>query len=69
MQRLFRIFYNLSVQVYNKLESRIPGFSTVMEKVYADSAARDARRKERRAAEKRAEAEKALSGRVPKKDP
>lgn len=69
VKRLFRIFYNLSVQVYNKLESRIPGFSTVMEKVYADSAARDARRKERRAAEKRTEAEKALSGRVPKKDP
>lgn len=55
MQRIFRIFYNLSSQVYNKLERTIPGFNAIMEKVQADAAARDARRKERREAQKKAE--------------
>lgn len=55
MQRIFRIFYNLSSQVYNKLDRTIPGFKSIMEKVQADAAARDARRKERREAEKKAE--------------
>lgn len=62
-QRLFRIFYNLSYRVYNKLERTIPGFNVVMEKVRADSAARDAQRKAKREAEKRAEAEEAIYGR------
>lgn len=49
--------------MYNKLERTIPGFNVVMEKVRADSAARDAQRKAKREAEKRAEAEEALYGR------
>ncbi|KAK6943183.1 GYF domain 2 [Dillenia turbinata] len=62
--RLFRIFNNLNSQVYNKLEQDIPGFNAIMEKVEADSAAREARRKERRVAQKKAEEEIALFGRV-----
>ena len=54
-QRLFRIFYNLSSQVYNKLDRTIPGFNAIMEKVQADAAGRDARRKEKREAQKKAE--------------
>ncbi|XP_050212538.1 protein TIC 56, chloroplastic [Mercurialis annua] len=54
VKRIFRTFYNLSIQVYNKLNRTIPGFDVIMEKVQADSAARDARRKERREAHKRA---------------
>ncbi|XP_057959966.1 protein TIC 56, chloroplastic [Malania oleifera] len=68
VKRLYRIFYNLSAQVYNKLDRTIPGFSTVMDKVHADSSARDARRMEKRAAQKKAEEEMALFGRV-QKDP
>lgn len=64
MQRLFEIFHSLSVQVYSKLERTIPGFSTIMEKVQADAAAKAAKRKEKRAAQKRAEGEMALFGRV-----
>lgn len=64
MQRLFQIFYSLSVQVYNKLERTIPGFSTVMEKVQADSIARQNRRKAKRTAQMRAEEGAALFGRV-----
>nr|CAD1822053.1 unnamed protein product [Ananas comosus var. bracteatus] len=63
VKRLFRIFYNLSYRVYNKLERTIPGFNVVMEKVRTDSAARDAQRKAKREAEKRAEAEEAIYGR------
>lgn len=48
--------------MYNKLERTIPGFSQVMEKVRADSAARDERRRQRRAAQKRTEAEEAIFG-------
>lgn len=40
----------------------IPGFDRVMEKVQADANARYERRKDRRAAEKQAELEKALGG-------
>ncbi|CAA3025272.1 Hypothetical predicted protein [Olea europaea subsp. europaea] len=64
VMRLFQIFYSLSVQVYNKLERTIPGFSTVMEKVQADSIARQNRRKAKRAAQMRAEEGAALFGRV-----
>ncbi|KAB2087599.1 hypothetical protein ES319_A04G115000v1 [Gossypium barbadense] len=60
--RIFRIFYNLSSQVFNKLDRTVPGFNAIMEKVQADSAARDARRKEKREAQKKAEAE-AMYGR------
>ena len=63
VQRMFRIFSNLSYRVYNKLERTIPGFNVVMQKVKADTDARDARRKERRAAQKRAEREAAIYGR------
>ncbi|XP_072975315.1 protein TIC 56, chloroplastic [Typha angustifolia] len=63
VKRMFRIFYNLSYRVYNKLDRTIPGFNSVMQKVRADSSARDARRKEKREAEKRAEAEAAIYGR------
>ena len=64
LQRIFRIFHNLSTRVYNRLEKTIPGFSTIMEKVQADAAARDERRKQRREAQKKAEEEKALRGGV-----
>lgn len=63
VKRMYRIFHNLSYRVYNKLERTIPGFSKVMDKVRADMAERDARRKERREARKRAEAEAAIYGR------
>ncbi|KAK9124605.1 hypothetical protein Sjap_014207 [Stephania japonica] len=63
VMRVFKIFYNLSLQVYNKLEQTIPGFSTVMEKVRADSDARDARKKAKRDAQKKIEEEIALYGR------
>ncbi|ONK61825.1 uncharacterized protein A4U43_C08F33980 [Asparagus officinalis] len=69
VKRMFRIFHNLSYRVYNKLDRTIPGFSKVMEKVRADTAAKDARRKERRAAQKKAEAEAALFGRRVSPDP
>lgn len=63
-QRLFEIFHDLSVRVYNKLNRTVPGFGTVMEKVQIDSAARETRRMQKRAAEKRAEEEIALFGGV-----
>lgn len=66
LQRMFRIFFNLSTRVYNKMERTIPGFSKIMDKVQADAAARDARRKERREALKRAEFERMIFGRVKK---
>ncbi|KAM3289582.1 protein TIC 56, chloroplastic [Capsicum chacoense] len=68
VMRLFEIFHDLSVQVYNKLNRTVPGFGTVMEKVQIDSAARQTRRMQKRAAEKRAEEELALFGRVPSDD-
>ncbi|XP_027175403.1 protein TIC 56, chloroplastic [Coffea eugenioides] len=63
VRTLFDIFHNLSVQVYNKLERTIPGFSTVMERVQAESIEREEKRREKREAEKRAEKEKSF-GRV-----
>ncbi|KAK9168050.1 hypothetical protein Syun_000190 [Stephania yunnanensis] len=63
VMRVFKIFYNLSLQVYNKLEQTIPGFSKVMEKVQADSDARDARKKAKRDAQKKIEEEIAHFGR------
>ncbi|XP_047341405.1 protein TIC 56, chloroplastic [Impatiens glandulifera] len=45
---LFNIYYDLSVKVYNHLEKRIPGFNVVMDKVNADTEARNARRRRRR---------------------
>lgn len=64
MQRLFEIFYSLSVQVYSKLERTIPGFSVVMEKAQQDAIDRQARRLEKRKAKEKAEEELALLGRV-----
>ncbi|CAL9781399.1 unnamed protein product [Musa acuminata subsp. burmannicoides] len=63
VKRLFTIFYNLSYRVYNKFVRRIPGFIQVMEKVHADAAARDERRRQKREAQKRAETEAAIYGR------
>ncbi|KAL3536560.1 hypothetical protein ACH5RR_005021 [Cinchona calisaya] len=57
VRTLFDIFHDLSVQVYNKLERTIPGFSTVMERVQAESIEKEARRRDKREAEKRAEKE------------
>lgn len=54
MQKLFETFHNLSVQTYNHLEKKIPGFNKVVEKAQADAAVRDAQRKAKRAAEKKA---------------
>ncbi|KAL3753538.1 hypothetical protein ACJRO7_000874 [Eucalyptus globulus] len=66
VKRMFRIFFNLSSRVYNKLERTVPGFTQIMEKVHADTAVRDARRKEKREAQKRAEQEEAMFGRARK---
>lgn len=55
LQRLFKIFSDLSNEVYSKLEETIPGFDKVMEKVQADVDVRQAKRKERREAQKQAE--------------
>ncbi|CAL5388829.1 unnamed protein product [Camellia sinensis] len=66
--RMFRIFYDLSLQVYSQLEQTIPGFSKVMEKVHIDADARDARRKARREAQKRAQEDIAF-GRVQTRKP
>lgn len=57
LQRILDIYTKLSHAVYRKLSENIPGFSTIMEKVYADAAVRDARRKARRSAKKKAEEE------------
>ncbi|EEF35687.1 protein TIC 56, chloroplastic [Ricinus communis] len=54
VKRLFRTFYNLSIQVYNKLNRTIPGFEAILEKVQADAEIRNARREEKRKAQKRA---------------
>ncbi|CAI0424151.1 unnamed protein product [Linum tenue] len=54
VRRILEIFYNLGSQVYSKLERTIPGFDTVMEKVQTDADARDARRKLKRDALKKA---------------
>ncbi|KAE8696502.1 Protein TIC 56 [Hibiscus syriacus] len=62
VKRLFRIFYDLSTQVYDKLHRTVPGFDAIMEKIEADSDARDARRKAKREAQKKAEFE-AIYGR------
>lgn len=64
VQSLFNLFHNLSVEVYQKLEQTIPGFDTVMERVQAESIERQDRRKAIRAAEKKAEKEFHMSGRV-----
>ncbi|XP_016504827.1 protein TIC 56, chloroplastic [Nicotiana tabacum] len=64
VMRLFEIFHDLSVQVYNKMERTVPGFRKVMENVEIDSAARETKREQKRAAQKRTEEEIALFGRV-----
>lgn len=62
LQRMFKLFYNLSFRVYNKLERTIPGFDALMEKVRAEAEAREERRRQKREAQKRAEAEVAIHG-------
>lgn len=62
LQRMFKLFYNLSFRVYNKLERTIPGFDALMEKVRAEAEAREERRRQKREALKRAEAEVAIHG-------
>lgn len=64
MQRLFRIFYNLSVRVGQKLERTVPGFDTIMDKVQKDYDKRIARRMKRREEELREEDLKHYSGRT-----
>lgn len=46
------------------MERTIPGFNKIMEKVQADAAARDAKRKERRNGMNRAEYERKILGGV-----
>lgn len=53
LQRLFRIYYNLSVRVGEKLEKTLPGFNTIMEKVQKDYESRVAKRMKRREQELR----------------
>ena len=55
LQRLFRIYYNLSVRVAEKLEKTLPGFNTIMEKVQKDYESRIARRMKWREEEMREE--------------
>lgn len=58
LQRLLRLFSNLSARVYSRLERKIPGFDKVVEKVQADAAARRAARLEKRKALKRSKYER-----------
>ncbi|KAH0930971.1 hypothetical protein HID58_008088 [Brassica napus] len=53
VRRLFRIYYNLSVRVGEKLEKTLPGFNTIMEKVQKDYESRVAKRMKRREQELR----------------
>lgn len=64
LQRLFRIFYNLSVRVGKKLETTIPGFDKIMEKVQKDYDARLAQRMKRREEQLKARDLKYYSGRT-----
>ncbi|PKA60218.1 hypothetical protein AXF42_Ash008277 [Apostasia shenzhenica] len=60
VQRMFRIFRKLTLRVYGKLESTIPGFDLVMDKVRVDFFAKEARRKEKKEARKKAMARAAM---------
>ncbi|CAH8330097.1 unnamed protein product [Eruca vesicaria subsp. sativa] len=60
--RLFRIYYNLSVKVGQKLEKTVPGFNTIMEKVQKDYEGRVAKRMKRREQEMRERDLKNCSG-------
>lgn len=64
MQTLFNLFYDLSVGVYQKLATTIPGFDKVMEKVQAESIERETKRREMREAQKKAEKEMKMFGRI-----
>ncbi|PON94332.1 Protein TIC [Trema orientale] len=64
VMRLLKIYSLLSTKVYEKLSQTIPGFTTVMEKVLADAAVRDKKRKEKRVLEKKAEEESELIRRI-----
>ncbi|XP_021744893.1 protein TIC 56, chloroplastic-like [Chenopodium quinoa] len=57
VKRIFKVFEDLSFQVYKKLNRTIPGFEEVMKKVAEDATAREENRKQRRKAEKEAETE------------
>uniref|UniRef100_A0A803MK47 Uncharacterized protein n=1 Tax=Chenopodium quinoa TaxID=63459 RepID=A0A803MK47_CHEQI len=57
VKRIFKVFEDLSFQVYKKLNRTIPGFEEVMKKVEEDATAREENRKQRRKAEKEAETE------------
>lgn len=55
LQKAFRIFYGLSLQVAKKLMRTTPGFDKIMDKVEADAEARIERRLQRREEQKKAE--------------
>ncbi|KAH9613655.1 hypothetical protein KSS87_020421 [Heliosperma pusillum] len=55
VMRLFKIFSNLSTQVYSRLERLIPGFDKVVEQAQEEAAAKNEERLLKRKAEKEAE--------------
>ncbi|KAK1264462.1 hypothetical protein QJS04_geneDACA010656 [Acorus gramineus] len=65
VQRMYTIFTNLSFRVYKKMQRTIPGFDEIMEKVAEQNEARLERRREKRAAQKKAEAEGIMYGKRP----
>ncbi|KAK4834199.1 hypothetical protein QYF36_018702 [Acer negundo] len=48
VMEVYEAFYDLSEQVYNTLQEKIPGFDTIMDKVKADFVKRNAIKKKRR---------------------
>lgn len=65
---MFRIYYNLSVRVGQKLQNTIPGFDTIMEKVQKDYDNRIARRMKRREEEIREQDLNHIAGRTEEDD-
>ncbi|KAF9596680.1 hypothetical protein IFM89_012879 [Coptis chinensis] len=63
VKSLFKTYVKLSHQLYNALDSKIPGFSTVMEKVSEQTEQRWAKLLKKRAEEKKAEEEINMFGR------
>lgn len=55
IMRLYKIFEDLSIQVYKKLDRTIPGFEKIMENIEADAIAREEKKQQKKKAEKQAE--------------
>ncbi|XP_043689128.1 protein TIC 56, chloroplastic [Telopea speciosissima] len=62
VKHVLNVFLKLNYLVYDKLSATIPGFSSVMEKVHAESLSRQASLREKKAAEKAAQEQDLYSG-------